>query len=160
MSFRQVIRYVPTLCLTGILTGATTAPPAVRIDSIADKYALQTFSFEVSPDTRNAGILLEYIYPPARLGGDDSDRGPDPRAIILPGLTYDETTRAIIYDDGTTRTTCATETDRRILFWKSAHMKPTGACIVTTRLTHHANNDGWRINRFNTLDAWFEVRPK
>ena len=143
-----------------VLTVVAQTPTAIKIDSVADKYALQDFSFEVSPETGRAGIRLEYTYPPARLGGDDSDRGPAPKIATLPGLTYDSTAHAVIYDGGTKRTTCATAADRRMLFWKSIYMKPTGACLVLSRLTPHAEDNGWSVDRFRTLDTYFEVAGK
>jgi hypothetical protein len=148
------------LCLTAVLAGAASAGTEVKIDSIADKYALQDFSFEVSPETGAAGIRLEYTYPPMRFGGDDSDRGPDPRIAFVPGLAYDDSVHEVVYNDGSTRTTCATQVNRTILFWKTVHMKPTGACAVSARVTHHAHDNGWNIDRFGTLDAFFEVHGK
>ena len=38
-------------------------PTAIKIDSVAAKYAMQDFSFEVNPETGRAGIRLEYNYP-------------------------------------------------------------------------------------------------
>jgi hypothetical protein len=148
------------LCLAAVLAGATPAATAIKIDTVANKYALEDFSFEVSRETGNAGIRLEYAYPGSWLEGDDSDRGPAPRIAMLPGLTYDAASHAIVYDDGATRTTCATEADRRIVPWKAVRMKPTGACKVSARVTHHAQNNGWSTERFATLDAYFEVRPR
>jgi hypothetical protein len=149
-----------SLCLANALASAAPAATAIKIDTISEKYELQNFSFEVSPETGNAGIRLEYVYPPGRLGGDDSDRGPEPKIAMLPGLTYDVATRAVVYDDGVTRSTCATATYRRVLLWKTARMKPTRVCIVSVRARSHAENNGWNVDRFRTLDAYFEVRGK
>jgi hypothetical protein len=148
------------LCLAAILAGATPASNSVRIDTTRARYALQGFSFEVSPETGTAGIRLEYSYPASWLQGDDSDRGPGSTLALLPGLTYDAAAHAIVYDDGTTRTTCAAEVDHTAVFWKTAHMKSTGACRVSARVNHHAESNGWSTNRYNTLDAYFEVRHK
>ena len=71
------------LWLTAMLTLAARATTPVKIDSIAE------LSFEVSPQTGRAGIRLEYIYPPACLGSDDSAQTPAPKIAISPGLTYD-----------------------------------------------------------------------
>src|SRR5580658_5171715 len=143
------------LCFTAVLAGAAPLATAIKIDTTAGKYALQDFSFEVSPETGNAGIRLEYTYPGSWLVGDDSDRGPTPRIAMLQGLTYDVAAHAIVYNDGSTRITCATEVDHTVLLWKTMHMKPTGACRVSAHVTHHALSDGWGTNRFNTLDAYF-----
>jgi hypothetical protein len=147
-----------TLCLAAVVAGAAPGSNSIRIDTTRAKYALQDFSFEVSPETGTAGIRLEYSYPAAWLEGDDSDRGPTPRIAMLPGLTYDATAHAIVYNAGSTRITCATEVDHIVFLWKIIHMKPTGACTVSAHVTHHAISDGWSTTRFNTLDSYFEVR--
>jgi hypothetical protein len=148
------------LCLAAMLAGATPASNSIRIDTTRARYALQGYSFEVSPETGAAGIRLEYGYPASWLQGDDSDRGPGATIAMLPGLTYDAAVHAIVYDDGATRTTCATEANHTALFWKTVQMKPTGACRVSARMAHHAESNGWSTNRYSTLDAYFEVRPK
>ncbi len=124
--------------------GAKTAA-AVRIDSVADRYELQSFSFEVSPDTGNAEIRLQYDYPLARIAGGDGEHAPDSRVTTIPGLRYDKSAHAIVYDRGATRTTCATASGDNL------HMKRTGACVVVT----HRDATG---GEFNTLETWFEVR--
>jgi hypothetical protein len=160
-SFTSSYVTVPiALCLVAILAGAAPASNSIRIDTTPAKYALQVFSFEVSPETGTAGIRLEYSYPASWLQGDDSDRGPGPTIAVVPGLTYDASARAIVYDDGAARTTCATEVDHTAFFWKTVHLKPTGACRVSARVTHHAESNGWSTNRYITLDAYFEVRHK
>ena len=148
------------LCLAAVLVEATPVSNSIRIDTTRAKYALQDFSFEVSPENGTAGIRLEYSYPASWLQGDDSDRGPGPKIAMLPGLTYDAATHAIVYDDGAARTTCATEVDHTAVFWKTVHMKPTGKCSVSARVTRHAESNGWSTNRYDTLDAYFEVRHK
>jgi len=148
------------LCFAAVLASAAPPENAIKIDSTRTRYALQDFSFEVSPTTGAAGIRLEYSYPASWLLGDDSDRGPGYKMALLPGLNYDAATHAIVYDDGATRTTCATEVGRTTVFWKTAYMKPTGACKVSARVTRHAENNGWSTNRYNTLDAYFEVRHR
>jgi hypothetical protein len=160
-SFARSHVSIPTaLCLAAMLAGATPSSKSIRIDTTLTRYSLQSFSFEVSPETGSAGIRLEYSYPASWLQGDDSDRGPGSKIAMLPGLTYDAPAHAIVYDDGAVRTTCATEVDHTVVFWKSMHMKPTGACSVSARVTHHAERNGWSTDRFNTLDAYFEVRHK
>jgi hypothetical protein len=155
-----LLKLVPCLALglTAGSGGAATAPTAIKIDSVSSRYALQDFSFAISPETGHAGIRLEYSYPPARLGGDDSDRAPAPRVATLPGLTYDESAHAIVFDDGTSRTTCATEVERTVFFRRTAHMKSSGACMVEARVVNRAVSNGWSTDRIGTLEAWFAVR--
>jgi hypothetical protein len=154
MTLRQVTSYISAFYLTATAAGgAPAANPAkasgaVKIDKIAARYELQSFSFEVNPETGGAEIRLEYDYPLARIAGDDTDEAPGPKLAAVPGLTYDPSARAIVYDDGATRTTCATASG------VSLRMKRTGACIVATRRA--GNNESG--SRSNTLDTWFEVR--
>ena len=45
---------------------------------------------------------------------------------MVPNLTYDAASRAVIYNDGIKATTCAVAADaQRVLLWKIAIMKPT-----------------------------------
>jgi hypothetical protein len=149
------------LGLRAVMAIAAPATNGIRIDSVASKYAIHDYSFEVNPETGRAGIRLEYDYPPALVGYDDTgDQGPAPRITVLPGLTYDAAAHAVVYTDGATRVTCATAASRRTLFGKSAYMKPTGACAVSSRLTDHARDNGWSIDRFRTLDTYFVLQQK
>ncbi len=151
MVLKQAIGSISAFYLAVATAGAApSASPAkaettVRIDAIADRYELQSFSFEVSPTTGNAEIRLQYDYPLARIAGDDSEHAPDPRVVTIPGLKYDESAHAIVYNDGATRATCATASRGNL------HMKRTGACVV---VTHRVGSGG----ESNTTDTWFEVR--
>src|ERR1700677_1408761 len=115
------------LGLVAVLAVAAPVANGIRIDSVAEKYAIQDFSFEVNPETGRAGIRLEYKYPPALVGLDDTgNQGPAPRIAPLPGLTYDAAAHTVVYDDGVNHAiTCATAANHRTLFGKSAYMKPT-----------------------------------
>jgi hypothetical protein len=151
MTLRQLTSYASAFYLavaTAVAApsvGPANAATAVRIDTVADRYELQSFSFEVSPETGKAEIRLQYDYPLARIAGNDSEQAPDPKVTALPGLRYDEAVHAIVYDDGATHTTCATASRDNL------HMRRTGACFVFTR---RAGAGGVS----NTLDTWFEVR--
>ena len=63
--------------------------PAIRIDIISSRFALDNFNFEFNPQTGAAAIRPEYSYPPYRLFGDETYSDPGPRIARLPGLTYD-----------------------------------------------------------------------
>jgi len=56
--------------------------------------------------------------------------------------------------------TCATEATHRTLFGKSPYMKPTGACVVSSRKTDHSFDNGWDIEHTKMLDTFFEARGK
>jgi hypothetical protein len=150
---------VPVIsCLaTQIATGAANNA-AIRIDSVADKYKVQSTSFEVNAETKRAGIRLEYVYPPELVGQVDSYWVPPPRTVVVPNLTYDAASRAVIYNDGVKTTTCAVAAGQRVLLWKVAIMKPTGDCIVSSRLTTHERDNGWSIEPLRTMDTYLRVR--
>jgi hypothetical protein len=152
---------IAVLCFVASLAGEVPTGTAIKIDSVADKYAMQNFTFEVNPETGRAGIRLEYNFPPALVGLEETG-GPEPKIVTLPALTYDAVAHAVIYSKGLNRITCATAATHRTLFGKSVYMKPTGACIVAARLTSHSHDNGWSINRFRTLDIYFEapLEPK
>ena len=112
----------------GLIAGLVAAAPAttgIRIDSVADKYAVREFSFEVNAEAGRAGIRLEYSYPPALVGLDDTgDQGPAPRITTVPGLTYDAAAHAVVYNDGVNRTTCATAAHHPMVLFNRAYMNP------------------------------------
>jgi hypothetical protein len=160
--FKDTLRLsIPiALCLAALPTSAEPATNAIRIDRVADKFALQDFSFEVDQRTGQAGIRLEYTYPPANVGSDDMHPAPDPKIVTVPGLTYDPATHAVVYNDGVERTICATAAHHRMVLFNGAYMKPTGACRVSSRLAIHERNGAWNGDRSQTLDLYFDVQHK
>jgi hypothetical protein len=150
---------IPALSiLTAGTTTATGNSAAIRIDSVADKYTVQNVSFEVNTETKRAGIRLEYVYPPELVGEVDGYWVPLPKTVVVPNLTYDAASRAVIYNDGVKTTTCAVAAGQRVLLWKIAIMKPTGDCVVSSRLTIHERDNGWSIDHPRTMDTYLEVR--
>jgi len=135
----------------------TTPDQPLKIDSVPARYTVQDSSFEVNPQNGRAGIRLEYDFPPARLGGNDYDQAPPPKTVTVAGLRYEPSTRTIVFDKGTTRVTCATESSRRTLFWKTSFMKPTGKCLVESHVIRHAQDNGWTVDPSSTLDTFFEA---
>lgn len=137
----------------GMLLGTGVAAPtlstdAVRIDSRSSRFELQNFAFEVNPQTGMADIRLDYDYPAYRMFGDETYRDPGPRTATVPGLVYDPGRHAVIYQSGTTKATCAVQTDRQGPVQKGPHLRNTHACAVTARANH------------DSLDTYFEVRGR
>jgi hypothetical protein len=154
-------RSIPiALCFAALPAAAEPAANAIRIDSVADKYALQDYSFEVDQRTGQAGIRLEYTYPPASVGSDDIHPAPDPKIVTVPGLTYDAAARAVVYNDGVERTICATAAHHRMVLWNGAYMKSTGACVVSSRPAERTRDGALSVDRLRTLDTYFDVRRK
>jgi hypothetical protein len=151
--------FIPAVsCVTARIAIAAASNASIRIDSVADKYAVQNVSFEVNPETKRAGIRLEYVYPPELVGDVDGYWVPAPKIVVVPNLTYDVAAGAVVYNDGVKTTTCAVAAGQRVLLWKVAIMKPTGACMVSSRLTTHERDNGWSIAHLRTMDTYFEVR--
>jgi hypothetical protein len=142
----------------------------VKIASVAPEYrptagselpepvSMQSYSFEVEPQTGRARVVIDYNYPDQIAFGLDGGAGPEPTTAQLPGLKYDAASKAVVYQTGGKRNVCATVRDRKWLFWKSLAVTPTGACTVTSRLVEHTADNGWSISRFPTVDTFFEVR--
>ncbi len=142
-----------TVCLgigmaLGVGLAAPTMSPAIRIDTISSRFALDRFAFEVNPETGSAGIRLDYSYPPYRLFGDETYRDPGERIATLPGLSYDRAAHAVVYQSGATKTACAVEVSHRALRQRP-RLKNTGACVVTAR-----------VKGAETLETYFEVRGR
>ncbi len=158
----------------GAMVTAMAPPPApkakVKIDSVPDEYmpttmtalqpvSMQDFHFEVEPETLRARIVVDYTYPNENmLGPDDSKGGPPETKAELPGLTYDTTNHAIVYEANGNRTVCAQADEHKGLFGKHFTIKNTGACTVTAKEANQAVDDGWKIHHGRALDTYFEVR--
>lgn len=114
------------------LVSATTASPGQRIDAVASKYRLWGSSFELGSDN-TARVRLDYIYP-TYTDGSDSDRGPGARVVEVPGLTYDATSRSVVYTAGESRATCAEV--------HGAHrLRATGQCRIEAHVVHPDRGD-------------------
>jgi hypothetical protein len=144
----------------GIGVASPKASSAVRIDTTLSRFAFDGFTFEYNPQTGAAAIRLEYSYPAYRLFGDETYRDPGPRIVTLPGLAYDQSAHQVVYEGGATRTACAVEVSHRGLFGNRPRLKNTGACLVTARVNHYTETDGWTKSGFDTLDTYFEVRGR
>jgi hypothetical protein len=162
--------FVTALALLGVAVPAS-ANSKVRIDTVPSEYApidsptnrepvsLSSFHFEVDRETGRARVVVEYNYPDQMIYGPNDDLG-GPRATIvqLPGLTYDATAHAVVYDSNGTKAVCATVNDQAGLFGRHLKVKNTGACTVTTVVAVHAEDTGWDIRRIRAIDTYFEVR--
>jgi hypothetical protein len=159
----------------GALVVLAVAVPAsanskVRIDTIPSEYApinsptnrepvsMSSYHFEVNEETQRARVVVEYTYPDQLIYGPNDDaRGPRPTIVQLPGLTYDATAHAVVYDSNGTKAVCATVNEQSGLFGRHLKVRNTGACTVTTVVANHAEDTGWDIHRFLAIDTYFEV---
>jgi len=164
-------RFAPlAVAIVAGMAAPSWAESQVKIASVAPEYrptagpempepvSMQSYSFEVEPQTGRARVVIDYTYPDQAAFGMDGGAGPEPTMAQLPGLKYDAAARAVVYETGGTRTVCATVRDRKSLFRKGLAVTPTGACAVTSRLVEHMADNGWSISQFPTVDTFFEVR--
>jgi len=127
------------LCFTVQPTAGSELPEPV---------SMAGFSFQINQRTGRARIVVEYTYPDQPIFGIDGGAGPKPTYIQLPGLTYDQDAKTVVYDEGAARTVCANVRKGRFLLWQRTVIEPTGACVVSARTVDHAEDDGWNIRRF------------
>jgi hypothetical protein len=122
-----------------------------------NQFRWRAFSFQINQRTGRARIVVEYTYPDQPIFGIDGGAGPKPTYIQLPGLTYDQDAKTVVYDEGAARTVCANVRKGRFLLWQRTVIEPTGACVVSARTVDHAEDDGWNIRRFCAIDTFFNV---
>jgi hypothetical protein len=158
---------VPVLMLT--LAIPSLARSRIKLASVPSEYTptagngvsepvlMANFSFEVNQETSRARIVVDYMYPDQLVFGIGG-AGPQPSYVQLPGLTYDPSAKAVVYEASGKKTVCANLHSGRFLFWQRTIIEPTGACIVSARIADHAEDDGWSIRKFRAIDTFFEVR--
>jgi hypothetical protein len=156
------------LIALGIAANAATAT-RIKIGTVPDEYtptdastaervSMQDFRFEVNPETVRARVVVEYTYPDQIIYSKDDDGGGPQRTVKqLPGLKYVPAEQAVVYEANGQETVCARVEERKGLFGRHLRVKNTGSCTVTTERTKHAEDDGWAIQRFTAIDAYFEV---
>ena len=119
---------------------------------------MESFCFEVERLSGRARIVVDYMYPDRSTQFIGAGRGPRPTIAQIPGLKYEVETGTVVYEEGGKKVVCADVRDRRLLFWKYVDVEPTGACVVTSRVTRHSEDDGWSIRQVPTLDTYLELR--
>ena len=156
--------------LIAVLAIPSWADSSVRISSVSPTYTptagvempepvgVEGFSFQAEPETGRARVEVDYTYPDQSNFLFEGGSGPQPTFAQLPGLKYDAAAKTIVYDQGGQKSVCARVRDRKFLFWKRMSFQPTGACVVTSRVATHAEDDGWRIRHISTLDTYLELR--
>ena len=95
---------------------------------------MKTFYFEVNKEMSRARVVLEYTYPDEPVYGLDGGVGPRPTFAQLPGLSYDPSAHAVVYDGAGKRTICATVQERKSHFGSHLRIRNTGSCVVTLLL--------------------------
>ena len=115
------------------------------------------YYFEVNEETTRARVVVEYVYRDQFVFAGDDGHVPEPTYAQIPGLIYEPSTRAVIYERDGQKTVCAVVQERSRRLLARQRVKPTGKCKVTAMTTEHAEDDGWKIRRFRAIDVYFEV---
>jgi hypothetical protein len=168
--FPRLVSVIRAPILIAALTIPSWADPGVKIASVPAEYtpvadaqlrdpvSVQSFSFQVEPETGRARIVVDYMYPDRSTQIIGQGPGPRPTVAQIPGLKYDADERTVVYEEGGKKVVCADVRDRRFLFLKRVDVEATGACVVTSRVTNHSEDDGWSIRQVPTLDTYLELR--
>jgi len=153
----------------GMVAVPSSADTHIKIASVAPEYtptagpetpepvSMQSYSFEVQLEAGRARVVVDYTYPDQAAFGMDGGAGPEAAVVQIPGLKYDSDAKEVVYDAGGKKTVCAMVRKRKILFWKTLAVTPTGACVVTSRHDEHVEDTGWGIRRVPAVDTFFEV---
>jgi len=156
------------LMISGTALGGT-APTRIKIATVPDEYtptdtsmtepvSMQDFRFEVNPETARARVVVEYTYPDQMVySRNDDGGGPQPSKVQIPGLKYIPQDHAVVYEADGKETICARVEEHKGLRGHGLHIKNTGNCKVTAERAKHLADDGWEIQRFTAIDAYFEV---
>jgi hypothetical protein len=126
---------------------ATYEPP---LSMYAQPLSLGGYHFEANEETGRARVVVDYSYDVINPG--EYDPGPEPTIAQIPGLTWDASTRSVVYEANGRRTVCAVAYQGRHL-----KLKNTGACTITTTEGEHTTDDGWSLHHFKAIDVWFEA---
>lgn len=121
--------------------------------------SMSSYHFEVNEETNRARIVVDYTYPDQLIyGPDDDTRGPYPTIVQIPGLTYDPSSHAVVYESNGVRNVCATVDVHDGLFGRHIKVKNTGACTVSTVVADHVADDGWSLHHIRAIDTYLKVR--
>src|SRR6185295_9622806 len=98
------------LCLTVALSLPAVAATNIRLGSVPSEYtptagpslpepvSMVDFRFEINIQTGRTRVVVDYSYPDGAIYGSDGGSGPQPTMAQLPGLQYDPSVNAVIYD--------------------------------------------------------------
>jgi hypothetical protein len=111
---------------------------------------MTSYHFEVNQQTGVAHVVVEFTSPV--LNPHVYDPGPGSAEAEIPGLTWNATTRAVVYLANGQQTVCAVAQPG-----KKSKLKNTGACIVTATERDHTTNSDGGVRQIKVIDTWLEV---
>ena len=154
-----------------LLASPAFASARIKLDTVPSEYtpensptntepvSMSSYHFEVNEETNRARIVVDYTYPDQLIyGPDDDTRGPYPSIVQIPGLRYDASAHAVIYQANGMRSICATVEVHGGIFGRHLKIKNTGTCTVSAVVASHVLDDGWSLDHFRALDTFLEVR--
>ncbi|HYL15779.1 MAG TPA: hypothetical protein VEV41_22275 [Terriglobales bacterium] len=125
---------------------------------LPEPVSMSGYYFEVNEETARARVVVDYMYRDQMVFAEEDGHIPEPTYAQIPGLVYEPSTHAIVYERDGRKTVCAVVQERRSRFLSGPRVKPTGNCTVSAKTTDHAEDDGWRIRRFRAIDVYFDVQ--
>ena len=155
-------------CLFAILALPAQADTRTKITTVSAEYtplkssfsepvSVAGYHFEVNADASRARVVVDYEYRDqwAHMQDNESagDPGLEPGLVQLPGLTWDPTARAVVYEAQGKRTLCAVQGKPG----KEHELKNTGACTVTATASIVDLDDGWEVHHAKALDIWLNA---
>ncbi|MGA2186789.1 MAG: hypothetical protein ABSH47_27585 [Bryobacteraceae bacterium] len=144
------------------------ADSRIRIDTVPATYlpvegmygqpvSMAGYRFEVNEETGRARVVVDYTYRDQIMVDQNAnpsavDPGPNSTTVQIQGLTWNPTTRSVVYEAGGKQTVCAVAQSEKHL-----KLKNTGSCAVTTTEGEHTTDDGWSLHQSKAIDTWLEV---
>ena len=125
---------------------------------LPEPVSMSGYYFEVNEETARARVVVDYMYRDQMMFAGEDGHIPEPTYAQIPGLVYEPSTRAIVYERDGRKTICAVVQERRTRFLSGPRVKPTGNCTVSAKATDHAEDNGWRIQRFRAIDVYLEIQ--
>ena len=116
------------------------------------------YYFEVNEQNNRARVVVDYSYRNQVVFAGDDAHGPEPTYAQIPGLIYDPSAHAVVYERNGQKTVCAIAQESRGRFGRRLKLKATGKCTITAIETEHSEDDGWKIRRFRAIDVYFEAQ--
>ncbi len=165
----RIFDFVVLVLTIPTMAASATRPVRIKLDTVPDEYtptnavvaekvSMESFHFEVNPETARARIVVRYVYPDELIYQVDDDKGgPQSTFAQVPGLRYDPKAHTVVYEADGIQTVCAQVQERKGAFGTRLRIENTGHCLVTAEHTRYAEDDGWEIRRFSAIDTYFET---
>jgi hypothetical protein len=157
--FLALVLAIPAHADTKVKIGTVPATYTPQNLSRAERVRMSSYHFEVNQPTGRVRLVVVYTYrDQISYGHGDDGGGPKNTEIELPGLAYDATNHAVVYDAGGKKTVCATVQEKSGATGHHLDAKNTGACAVTTVVADHVEDAAWDNSSHTALDVYLNVQ--